>query len=280
MKKSLALISGFLTFSFTFAQETEEMIESVELSPETYTSSNTMIYYYIGGLVVFLILYFIVMKIVKNKQSSSLSREMESIAHLSENEKSLLWNELFDAKGVLPRFEVLLSGESIVGVRQCYPYQTLWGAVKDTAKTLWKQALWSAVGVKATYYDVGSYYLVLTDTTLHYLAFDEHDEVVVHEKFSLGEMRDVQLRVPSSKEMMMISNAWIECEVLSFDVAGQNMIFIYYLQNISFPGVGNSQFTSFYKHHYQAMILLEYSFKKALCDMVWFPYSATERMRK
>ncbi|MDR0369832.1 MAG: hypothetical protein LBH96_04970 [Candidatus Peribacteria bacterium] len=61
-------------------------------------------------------------------------------------------------------------------------------------------------GVKATYHDVGQYYLVLTDTTLHYFAFDEHDEIIVHEKFPLKEMRDIQLRVPSSKEMMMTSN--------------------------------------------------------------------------
>jgi hypothetical protein len=92
-------------------------------------------------------------------------------------------------------------------------------------------------------------------------------------------MRDIQLRVPSSKEMMMTSNTWIECEVLSFDIGDKNIIFVYYLQNMSFPGVGDSQFTSFYKHHYQAMLLLEYSFKKALCDIVWLPYSATESIR-
>ncbi|MDR0369833.1 MAG: hypothetical protein LBH96_04975 [Candidatus Peribacteria bacterium] len=98
MKKLLALFPAFLMFSFVFAQETEEVIESVELSPEAYISVNTMVYYYIGGLVIFLILYFIVMKIVKNKQSSSLFREMESIAQLPENEKSSLWSELFDTE--------------------------------------------------------------------------------------------------------------------------------------------------------------------------------------
>jgi hypothetical protein len=54
---------------------------------------------------------------------------------------------------------------------------------------------------------VGKYYVVLTDTSLHYLAFDEHDEIIVHEKFPLKEMRDIQLRVPGSKEMMLIANA-------------------------------------------------------------------------
>jgi hypothetical protein len=68
MKNLLALFSAVLMFSVAFAQETEEVIESVEiLLPETYTSENTMVYYYVGGLIIFLILYFIVMKIVKNK---------------------------------------------------------------------------------------------------------------------------------------------------------------------------------------------------------------------
>jgi flagellar biosynthesis/type III secretory pathway M-ring protein FliF/YscJ len=125
MKKLLASFPAILMFSVAFAQETEEVVESVELPPETYTSVNTMVYYYVGGFVIFLILYFIVTKIVKNKQSASLSQEMESIAQLPENEKSALWNELFDAKGMLPRFKGLLSEESIVSVRQCYPYQTL-----------------------------------------------------------------------------------------------------------------------------------------------------------
>lgn len=279
MKKLSTLFTSLLFSSVAFAQEAEEIVETTSAVAEYTTGIPTMVYYYIGGLVIFMILYFVVTKFVKNKNSNYLTGEADKFAQMSDVEKNELLAPLFEEGGVLYTFQDELGNEEIIGVRQSHPYKTLGGAMKEGAKELWKQALWSMVGVKATYHDVGKYYLVVTDKNLHYFAFDKHDEIIVHETFPIKDMRNIVLRTPGTKEMATYSQEG-EFEVLEFEIDGQKVVFGYFLQGYAFPNVSTDELSKWYGENYQTLMLVDYLFKKKLSDMAGLEYAPSEYSRK
>jgi hypothetical protein len=268
----LPLLASLLPF-VAFAQEvdSDDVAEPTPTTEETamqevaaYTAGiPTMVYYYVAGLIVFMILYFLVMKVVKGKGDAYRADKLAEITQKSEKEKQALLDSLFEKEGILHSFQEIVKGESIIGLRQCFPYQTLGGAAKDTAKTLGKQALWSMVGVKATYVDVGRYYLVLTEKNLHYLAFDKHSELAAHEEFPLTQLMNLTLRKAGTKEMMKNANAGGQ-EVLEFEFKGEKVSFTYYIQNLDFPNIELKEYQQALTSHYDAFFYVETMFKKKL----------------
>jgi ABC-type phosphate transport system permease subunit len=132
MKQLLSLLALALTLPFAaaplaFAQEeaTPEAVETVPTSIADYTTGiPTTVYYYIGGLLVFFILYFVVTKVVKNKGDAFKFGQFAEIEQKSEAEKEAMLDFLFDKEGVLHTFSDLLKGEKIVGIKESLPYQT------------------------------------------------------------------------------------------------------------------------------------------------------------
>jgi hypothetical protein len=138
--------------------------------------------------------------------------------------------------------------------------------VKDAAKTLGKQALWSLANVKATYHDVGKYYLVLTEKNLYYIAFDKHDEVAVKEVFPLSALRNVVVRKVSSKDMM-INKDGMGSDVLQFEIDGDKVVFVYKPQNQQFPNLTIKEFQKALTDNYHAFLYIETRFTKKLAEL-------------
>lgn len=144
------------------------------------------------------------------------------------------------------------------------------GAVKQGAKTLGKQALWSLVGVRATYHDVGKYYLVLTDKNLHYIAFDKHDEVSENVLFPIAQLMNITIKNPNTKDMMKysVSNtsyyAPEGAKSLEFEYDGEKLQFIYCGKNLIFPNMDDASYSQAFRTHYDAMLYVETMFQKKL----------------
>ena len=219
--------------------------------------------YYIGGLLIFFIIYFVVMKFVKNKMGNHRAGQAMMFAQKSPEEQQALLDYLFEKEGLLHQFQTIVKGEKIAGIRQCFPYKTIGGAAKEGAKTLGKQMLRSAVGVKATYVDVGRYYLVLTDKSLHYLAFDKHHEIAVQDSFPLSQIMDIHFRSVGTKDLMRNSDAHGN-EVIEFECGGEKISFIYYLQNLDFPGIELKTYQKALMDHHEAFLYIDVMFKKHL----------------
>ena len=125
------------------------------------------------------------------------------------------------------------------------------------------------VGVKATYHDVGKYYLMLTDNHLHYLAFDKHDDVAVHEKFPLEALRNLNLRKISYKDAVVHQGG---NHVVEFELdEGDKITFVYKHQNQQYPNVTMEEFQEAYTNNYDAFFLAEHAFQKKLSELSGIP---------
>ena len=281
MKKLLSLLlAGALLFPLmvVVAQDVSDVEEipaeeSVVASLMPLVSSiPTVVYYYAAGIIVFVIVYMLVMKVVKRKGDTFKTDKFAEIEQKSAAEKQAMLDGVLGKHCPLHSLQAAVKDEKVVGIRQCYPYQTMKGAAKQGAKTLGKQALWSLVGVKATYHDVGKYYLILTEKNLYYIAFDKHEEVAETVAFPLTQMMHVTLRKPGTKDMVKysvtVSNTHSLTpgggQVLEFEYAGEKMSFVYYLQNVSFPNIDLKEHYAVFADHYDAILYLEMMFQKKL----------------
>ena len=277
MKRFLSLFALpvllFPLFPAVLAQE-EDVVEEVA-SEETAVdtayqipNTNNMVTYYIIGIAAFCILFYVATHLAKKKQTWAEQMQIAGIAEKSPAEKKELLESVFWEGGLLEQFQDVAKGEEIQGLRESLPYQTAGGVAKDMAKTLGKQALWSMVGVKATYHDVGKYYLLLTDKNLHYIAFDKHDDVAVHEKFSLKGLKNLTLRKISSKDAMINMDGG-GSHVIEFetDNADKKLTFVYKHQNQQYPNVTMQEFQAAYTDNYEAFFLMEYAFQEKLSEL-------------
>ncbi|MDR2540564.1 MAG: hypothetical protein LBD11_01980 [Candidatus Peribacteria bacterium] len=271
MKKFFSLLFALtlIVSPFVLAQDADDVpsADDVAAAPEVYSYTAPgippMVYYYAAGLIVFFILYFVVTKVVKNKGNAFKSNQFAAIDQKSPAEKQALLDSLFGEEGLLHPFQAEMKGEKIIGLRQCFPYKTLGSAAKDAAKTAGKQVLWSMVGVKATYIDVGRYYLVLTDKNLHYLAFDKHHELAVNEVFPLSQLMNITLKKATAKDLMVHSGA-SGGEVLEFEFNGEKVHFVYRIQNVDFPNVELKELQKLLTDNYEAFLYVEMMFQKKL----------------
>jgi hypothetical protein len=133
-----------------------------------------------------------------------------------------------------------------------------------------KQMLWSSIGVKATYHDVGRYYLVLTDKSIYYLAFNTHHELALTDIYPLNQISNMHFRKLGIKDTMKNSEIGgtgdikDSSEALEFTFNDETVSFTCYGQNLDFPNLEFEHYQQEFMNNTEAFQYIDVMFKPLL----------------
>ena len=187
-------------------------------------------YYILGGFVVFWIVYllFILPKIKKRHENKTEDIKNKLVGNESQERDKLL-NDPQGLKLIVDQ----VAGENIIGIANCMEKRDMGNVLKDGALNATGKVLGKVTGVrveKRNNLDV--YFVVLTDTNLHYLVYDEGtcDEHLTYDRSIMQNFRVEKAAMSAS-----VKGGGMGTDQLSFDYEGKNHAFFLYRLFANFP---------------------------------------------